>query len=238
MQSRVPRAPSCLSNGTAASSKDVPAWAPQMGPWRGRAFSTPHATPPHAETPVTDGPLPSLPRHVEACLKVGDPFMTPGAGCMGLETGGTSDGVLEDPGLRVEMGRGGTHRSHLPSSCLRTEEEKTQPSMETTTWRTGSGTEETAGNPGQAEPAKEPLGDPDYGGSTGSHAAQAEALGLLWKKHSGRDATPGWTPGSASHHRAGQVSRCGLLLALRGQRNCLYRVLSIQPRVLHQAGSQ
>lgn len=38
--------------------------------------------------------------------------MTPGAGCMGLETGGTSDGVLEDPGLRVDMG--GTYRSHLP----------------------------------------------------------------------------------------------------------------------------
>ena len=53
----------------------------------GHAFSTPHATPPHTETPVTDGPLPSLPGHVEACLKAGDPFMTPGAGCVGLETG-------------------------------------------------------------------------------------------------------------------------------------------------------
>ena len=52
------------------------------------------------------------------------------------------------------MERGGVHRHHLPSSCVRTEEEKMQPFLETTTWRTGSGTEETAGNLGQTEPAE------------------------------------------------------------------------------------
>lgn len=92
VQSRAPHAPSRLSNCTAANSKHVPARAPQAGQWRGHAFSTPHV-----ETPVTDGPLLSLPGHGEACLKAGDPLTTPGASCVGLETGGTSDGVLEDP---------------------------------------------------------------------------------------------------------------------------------------------